>query len=192
MEYKIYESCDTLKSKTEILTPPIMNMTYRHVISTKSDKISFPWPSQVIHYRVDSSTKIYYLVFYTNDFEFSVYDISDYNQGTDNTPITKVTTVAFGSQYNSNWKFTGCQGMRFRNDIVFYFVCWDIDSKIYVVNIEFKDLGVLPPKRKAYAYLSRSNALYIKYDPGDHYTMLFDRYIFYPQYINKTNTFESF
>lgn len=41
--------------------------------------MSLPYPSIVIHYQVSDIEKVYYLAYYTYDYQFYLYDISDYN-----------------------------------------------------------------------------------------------------------------
>jgi hypothetical protein len=81
MDIKAVTTTDDPDCKSEIhLTSPCpIKQEYNKKISDENYQVSLPYPSQIIHYQVNSYSKIYYLAYYTFDYEFFLYDISNYN-----------------------------------------------------------------------------------------------------------------
>ena len=194
MDYKPLSSEKYCKSEVEVSTPNPITLVYKKEISSDTFQISLPFPSRMIHYQVTNNDKLYYLAFYTNDFQFSIYDISNYNVLDGSVePVQQVLTLSFSknSPY-TNIDFYGCQGLEFRGDVIFYTLCWDAKGKSYIVHIDVKGFEKLPPHRYPTYRVTVSPPLNFWYRVGSKYTVAYDTYIVYPKFSNNTNVIEAF
>lgn len=123
--------------------------------------------------------KAYYLAFYDNNLQFSIYDISNFNRLEDKeNTIVFMESIHLRGHFPFYYDYEGCNGLYFNNDR-FYSLCWDTQKNVYVAGVVAKNLRDIQHSQKVVLSSWQSGALHTRMQSVNSFDLMFYRYILY-------------
>ena len=198
MEYGVFDNkSEECSSYINITTPDPIVEKYTYTIKQGVNQISFECSSKLVKFQDSSNKQRFYMAFYTSDFDFYIYDISNFNElcKEKDQSVKLVLRQSFLQlEPDKIRQFESCEGLRIRDDNIFYTLCSDYEGNIDVVNIQVKGLNNMQSDnsniKRVILWATRLHNT--NYVPGTLYTVFADRYIYYPKYTEDSENLEVF
>jgi len=140
MSYSIISNLSNVDCDTylDFTAPNMVEEVRSFRTNGKTQKIAFESSSKIVSLQSTDTRKLFYLGFYTNDLDFSLYNISDYLNYETKDPASFLGGV---NLQKSDGFYEGCDGINFRDQSIFYTFCSTEEGDIYIVDIRSTQLG---------------------------------------------------
>ena len=192
---KVIASESNCTSLVNITPTETIKKEFNGQISSESFQVAFPYSSKILHAQISNNKKQYFLALFDNKFDFFIYDITEYNilDGKVD-PVKLIMKVSLIKPNPTTiYEYSAWQGLSYREDVIFYSVCWNWQDQVFIASIDIKGLEGSSPSSKPYSYQVYQRHLKgSEYRPGSKYTIFNYQYIFYPKFSDDTSIIENF